>query len=488
MKRGFLFYVGFLLLIIFGAFLVMLVVMFCSPGTEILGMKYFAGAGTTICRNTTDASKTELSLIESGKYSEIQINCSSFAEVKVQKTNEYKQDCIAIVDNSNGFVLAKDEVKFNYSILIEGSVLKINVTEPKGFLFFSKNIEVVVHIASTDDEAGRDVNPFGNTKFVINTKGGDVTIGGDASSPYSGELSVGELQINSGNGNVAITSKINYDENTKIQTFKNLNLSLGSGKYTAVAEEIHVNGNLNLQSTSGKFNFENLLVFGDINIKTESGRIDAKAVMTDNIIVECNDGYFYLDEVYANLKFPGGDMTVKAPYTKITKLTGELIVLAGENSTFEIFEVFGNVNIQNTSGKIKIGDGQKGGIDQSAVIKTNTGSVNVTIKDGNDKAKEFEGETSTIDVYFAGQATNTTAIKTKGNVNVKFVNGNAYTFMFNRLSSNEDFDMNKVKFKDFPSFTKDDISNPFVYNAEEENRGIVNIRTDGNVNLSFLTA
>lgn len=488
MKRGFLFYVGFLLLIIFGAFLVTLVVMFCSPGTEVLGMKYFAGAGTTICRTTTDASKTELSLVESGKYSEIQINCSSFAEVKVQKTNEYKQDCIAIVDNSNGFVLAKDEVKFSYSIVVEGSVLKINVTEPTGFLFFSKNIEVVVHIASTDDEAGRDVNPFGNTKFVINTKGGNVTIGGDPASPYSGELSVGELQISSGNGNVAITSKINYDKNTNAQNFKNLNLSLGSGKYTAVAETTVINGNLNLQSTSGKFNFKKLGASGDINVKTTSGRIDADVVTANNIVVECNDGYFYLNEVYANLKFLGADMKVKAPHTKITKLTGELIVLAGENSTFDIFEVFGNVDIQNTSGTIKIGDGKQGGIDRSAVIKTNTGSVAVTIKDGNDKAKEIDGETSKIDVYFAGQATNTTAIKTKGNVNVKFVNGNAYTFVFNRFSSDEDFDMNKVKFTDFPSFTKDDISNPFVYNAEKATRGLVNIRTDGNINLSFLTA
>lgn len=479
MKKGIMFYIGLLLLAVFGFALVMLVVLYFSPGTEILGFKFYKYSETNVCEVTTDDSETPLEIGESGKYSEIQIN-AGYAEVKVEKSNAYDKDSVVIVNNAQGFVMAKDEVKFGYSVLVEGDVLKVNVTEPNGFLNFSKDIKVIIQIAN------KEANPFASTKFTVKNSSGNITIGEKENSPYSYTFNTGALDLTTDSGSVRITNTVNYDEDLKTQTFPSLKLNIGGGNFTANAESVKTEGDLILQSTSGKFNATGFEANGNIYIKTESGTYDVTSVTTSLLNVECKNGYFYIDNINGNVKFPSADMNIETPYFKSKMIGGNIQVIAGNNIKLEVDSVFGNADISTTGGSVTIGSGKNSGILGTANIKTESGKILAYIKDGNDNIKDFTTDSGEVEIYLLGQVQTSTVVNSKnGNVKVKFQTGKAYKFYFTYQTKTDEYDMSRVSFVDYPNIT---LENPFVYTEVAENRGEVEIHTDANVELSLFTA
>jgi len=479
MKKGFMFYFAFLLLLVFGVAMVLMVILLCSPGTEIFGLKYFKSGETYICETTTDDSKTLLEVGKTGKYSEIKID-AGYATVRVEHSTAYPKDSVVIVNDARGFVRAKDEVKFKYSVLVDGSVLNIKVTEPNGFLHFSKNVKVIVHVAN------KTANPFGSTKFTIKTDSGNIEFGGDTESPYVYDLNIGAINLKTKSGNIQFGTTINYNKDTKVQTFSSATLNFGSGNYKSQANSLKVTGDLNLISTSGKFAVSNVQAGGNINIKTESSTYEVKKMTANNVNVECKNGYFYINEIASNLKFPNADEKVDSPYLKSNKITGDLTVVSGNNFNMDVKNIEGNVTISNTSGNITIGSGKNTGIKGAAVITTKSGNIKAYIQDGNDKVKQFTTDSGEVKLYLLGQVKETTIVNTKsGKTKVNFLTGKSYSFEFTNKSNNNAFDMKRVTFKDFPNTT---MTNPYIYNPEAAERGAIEIHTDSKVELALFTA
>lgn len=477
MKKGFMFYLGFFLLLIFGAALVMLVILLFSPGTELLGFKYFSNSQTISHLTTSDDSKTELNLGQAGKYSEISIE-AGYANVTVQNTSEYGKNSVTIVNNSKGFVMAKDSVDFGYSILVEGTKLNIKVTEPTGFLFFSRDIQVIVHIAESN------ANPFTSTKFKITTDSGNVKIGSTVDTPYSYNLDVGAIDIKTNSGDVSLLTTTNYDKETKTQTFESAKIDIGSGKFISKTNVLKSQGDLFLQSTSGKYEIPYVVAGGNVYVKTESSTFDITKVVANQVVVECKNGYFEIDEISGNIKFPSADMDVDSPNLISKKITGDLMVIAGNNINIKIEEIIGNANITTTSGSIAIGSGKDTGIHGSAVVKTQSGKIKAYIVSGNDKIKDFTTENAEIELYLLGQANATTVVSTKsGLTKINMQTGATYQIAFAHMTKTEEFDMSKVTFKDYPN---NPIPNPFFYGQPTVGKIVVN--TDSNVELKLFTA
>ena len=170
MKRGLFFYLGLLLLIGFGFVLTCMVIMLFAPGTNVIGFQYFSNSFKEIVQETTDVSHTALDLTTADKYDEIEI-VTGYARVRVEHGNAFDKSGIVFINNTKGFVKSVDAVNFGYTAVVETSnaggveytKLKISTVEPKAFLHFSKDAQVVVHLA--DNES----NPLSNgVKLYLN--------------------------------------------------------------------------------------------------------------------------------------------------------------------------------------------------------------------------------------------------------------------------------------------------------------------------------
>ena len=471
------FYVGFLLLVLFGAALVMLLILFCSPGKEILGFTYFSYKDKIICETTSDDSKVPLSLAEDGKYSAIEIN-AGYAKVELSHGKKYEKDAVIIVNNAKGFTLAKDEVKFEYSVLVENGKLKVSVTEPTGFLHFSKDIKIIVHIAN------KEANPFASTDFVVKTDSGSIEFGGAKKSASDYDISVGDLDLETKSGLISLTPRINCNEEKNEQTFSSLTLNIGGGKFVSSVEKMVVNQDMKLLANNGgKFTFDELTVKGKTNVKTANGTYKMNALTTDLLTVECSNGYFYIDEIAGSVKFPGADMNIESPKLQSKKIQGDLTIVAGNNMIVDVEKMTGNTDIVTKNGSVKLGNGKDTGFEGTANIKTEGGQIIAYAKDGNNHIKEFTTESGEVQLFLLGQVQTTTVVNTKtGNVKVKFETAKAYNFTFTYQTKTDEFDMKKVKFVDYPNI---EITNPFVYTEQANVRGNIEIHTDANVELSL---
>ena len=116
-KKGFGFYLFMLLLLLLAAFLIIVMVMLFSPGTSILGYKYFSynySSGKEIVQTETTASSEESlkTPLNFDQINEFVINCD-YANVIVSKSNDEKsQDCVKITNTAKGF--AREEAEGSY--------------------------------------------------------------------------------------------------------------------------------------------------------------------------------------------------------------------------------------------------------------------------------------------------------------------------------------------------------------------------------------
>lgn len=468
------FYLGFFLLILFGGFLVLLVILLFNPGQTVLGMQYFSYSESNIYQKTTNAAQTPLELATADKYQKIEINVD-YASVIVEKNEDYNKDGVVIVNNSKGFVLAREAVKWEYSVLVEGNTLKINVKEPAAFLFFSKDIRVIVHIAK------KSANPFSNTTFDITTKSASVTIGGSEDSPYAYDFNVGNVKMTSEAGSLKITKRVNYESEGEKQTFGSLLLSLGSGSFGPSAKELIVS-DFGFISTSGSFAASKVSITNAGTIKTNSGTVKVEEV-NGNLDIESQNGYFKFGKIVGNLNLPCADMKMDSSKFYIDEIDGDLTVIEGQNSNFEVKAVSGDVNMKLTSGKVKIGSGAEKYAAKSVVITTTTGSITVYMAGDGTYAKELDSQNGDIRFYLCGQVKGDVDVHTKtGRVFSYFMLGKSYTFTFSLYGSADAFNMKKVRFVDYPNVIS---TNPFVYNDDDVSN--VKIYTNSNIELALFS-
>ena len=275
-------------------------------------------------------------------------------------------------------------------------------------------------------------------------------------------------------------------EDRKTQTFSQLAMHTGSGKFTASVERINVLGKATLLANNGgKYSFDELAVLGETFIKTAGGtyKMHMLSCLLNPLMVECANGYFYIDEILGDVKFPCADVNIDSPKFKSDKIYGDFTVVAGNGMNVEIGDITGSANIVTKNGSVTIGKGENTGLGGVATIKTESGKIVAYVKGGNDSVKEFTTENGEVQLYLLGQVLSSTTVNTKnGNVKVKFETGKAYTISFTYQTKTDAYDLGKVKFVDYPNV---EMKNPFVYTEDSAVRGLIEIHTDANVELSL---
>ncbi len=467
LKKGFLFYFGLFLLIIVAAFLVIFVVMLFMPGTSILGLQYFSNDNVYLLKNTTDDKQTEINF-ENPNFSSVEIN-ASYSEVIVQNNNDYEYNGVYIVNRSKGFVTSANARDFSFSATIDKGVLKIDVIEQPAFLYFSKQCQIVLHIANTT------LNTFANKQISITTTDGDVNIGGIVNTGYSKDVAIGGVDVKTTGGNIYISSHAPSSYNRLI-------LETASGQISSAKDTLS-SSNFSLITDSGNITIGTVNSSGTLILNSKSGKIEINKISA-RVSSDFSNAYVSIKELDGNWDL-SQSKNMESNIIKVEKITGSLTALEANNSKFEIGTILGSANIETSSGSVSIftdkvsetsGKDFSKGLFKASTIKTNSGQINVVVAEGATGNIILDSQSGEINVW-ASNFNALTLNNKDGNTKVNMsINVNA-KFNFGLYANTEgSFTFDKI------SFGRNDVDliNPVILG-----NGASSVAINSNANVSF---
>lgn len=433
-KRGFGFYLFMLLLIILAAFLIIVMVMLFSPGTSILGYKYFSynySEGKEIVQTETtaateDSPKTPLNFDEIDEF----IINADYANVIVSKSSDEKsQDAIRITNTAKGFAKdegddAADATAFTYSITLKEEIgkktLTVSVTEPKGFLYFSKNI--VINICAKKDGSS---NFLGST-FTITTNSGRVAIDENLEG-----LKISNLTVSTDSGNITLAEKyqVKEGERAKNLSYNSLYLTTNNGRVSTPCAIIVANDAKFSINNKGSFDLQYITDYRGVQLVVNNGNFKAKGVIGSVKVLNLTNGVVDIEEIYkTDFKDEAGvfetNKTDKLEKATIKLgLVGDLSIPFGEKSRIEIGSLKGQSLIRTTSGSITV----KEALTAPCIIQTTTGSVDLKLDDSKinsefsqlaERKHLIESEKGNIILRFASTIQSLNEVRTQGNVEI----------------------------------------------------------------------
>lgn len=372
-KKGFFFYFGLFVLLLISVFCICLVIMMFSPGSTILWMQYFSGNETVHIVQTNDDSKKD---IPWGELSGVNITCDNYAEVVLERNADpslqkyskegYDQSGIYIVNNAKGFTTASSAKPFSYNIYILGSVLHVDIQEPTGFLFLSKQVKVVLH-ATTQAIATNNTNwDFSNLDITVTTKDGNVNIGGSKIANAK-EIKPRSLAITTTSGDIAFTEEADLSnvktfslvtENGTITSQREVNYGAGTGKGISLNcdAKLAVNGRGKIDC--GVINAPSSMV----TLTCKSGSWDIGVLNANQTqCVDCENGNYLFGTVYGDLRFNSQDSLI-TPNIRIKVLENNFFLEAtaqGSRPSVEIDEAIGEIVMTIDNGSLKVKKAQK---------------------------------------------------------------------------------------------------------------------------------
>ncbi len=421
-RKGFFFYFGLFVLLLIAVFCICLVVMIFNPGKTVLWMQYFtANEPGKWLETTTDESKTPIDLSE---IETLQINTSAYAKVVVQRDRDetFAEEGLYIVNNAKGFAAASNAVDFDYELTLSGTTLTLNLTEPTGFLYFSRDVQVVL-AAFTDTTTN-----FGHINLVVNAVDGDVEVG--ATGLNAQDVRLASLDVETRNGDINLG--VHFD----MSTLTELNLSSQEGRIQSFRDVNYDNGKtgngVNAQNlTEASFTTQSGLISfdavdvgtSDLSIYCRSGNVNIDYIKANSTNVTCFQGNYRFNTVDSDLSFTNSENTMLAPNIVVNdKVTGDFnlststeqnaepsIYLKQVDGVVSILADRGSLNIDNAQSDISVkGDGAFN-ID-IVVGETNRGIIDVETNNGN------------VELGFLGDLNNVTASSASGNVDIKVTN------------------------------------------------------------------
>ncbi len=428
-KRGFGFYLFMLLLIILAAFLVIVMVMLFSPGTSILGYKYFSfnyseGKEIVLTETTASTEGGQKIPLDFNNIDEFNIN-ADYANIVVSRSDADKsQDCIRIINTAKGF--AKDEgdgtvdsTAFTYSITLkeedDKKMLTVSVTEPKGFLYFSKNI--VINVCAKKG----GINFLGSD-FIITTNSGKVSIG---------ENLVSGLNISTNSGNIVLAENYEAKEGETIKSlaYSSLYLTTNNGRVSTPCNLIVSNDAKFSINGNGNFDLQDVTGYRGVQLAINKGNFKAKDIIGSVKVLNLNNGIIDIQGIYkTNLKTDAGSFDTNKTNTLGNStiklgLVGDLSIPYGESSRIEIGSLTGQSFVRTTSGSVVVKDK----LTAPCIIQTTTGNVDLKIDDSkinsefnylSERKHLVESEKGNITLRFESTVQSLNEIRTQGDVEI----------------------------------------------------------------------
>lgn len=387
-RKGFFFYFSFFILILIAVVLILFVVMMFMPGTSILGLQYFTNNSQYRITNTTDESASVIDF-KNPSFSAVEVN-AGYAEVVVQNNNDFEQSGIYLINHSRGFVTSAKANDYTFSVTIEDGVLKINVTEQNAFLYFSKEVKVVLHVANNSE-----INPFDGKSIKISTSEGNVSIGGAVRNGYCQEIKVASLDVTTKQGYISVSS-------LAPNSYDGLSLITDSGDIRTGWDELSAN-NMLLETGSGEINLSSISSSNEITLNSTSGTVTIGNV-SGNLSSKFKDAYVTIGSVSGYWNFTPSEGVFSSSVIKVNYVGGDFIVKNGQNTKFEIGHIAGKTEIETSSGSVDIFTENNGardftkGLTGYSTIKTSSGNINVNIATGSNSAINLDTKKGTINV------------------------------------------------------------------------------------------
>ena len=491
-RKGFFFYLMLFLGFLIGAFAVCVTIMFFNPGKSVLGLKYF---NHSEAYEVTTAEGGNALNLGSKHYSEIRID-AGVVNVRVEANDESNKDCILIKNNIKGFAKASEEDIFDFSVKEEPEgVLSIKVDASKGFLNFSNDATLSVHLAH---RSGGDIDIFQNTKFIIKTTSGYVNIGGITKAGYTNNIYIGGLDIETESGGITLSSQANGGDRKFVYN-SDLSFKTKSGVVDLTACDTTTQNQVGTSVTtetafltiSDSYAFNANIGKGrlkiskakakDFNITAKGGRIEISDFQ-GNLNASVVSTIMALKTINGDLDFSRGNAVMDGNRITAEKVTGVVNVPDGRGSIMTFNEIGKESNIRTTSGSVKIGTESKP-LAKSVYVETTNG--NVTAYFGNQSVtRVLKTERGEITADFVNDLTignKNSFISQYGNINVNFGRNSKIKFNFKDLNS-EEFNLDNVTFDVLSG--KKMTSNPYLYNTTGAN-ATINIVTSRRVVLDL---
>ena len=501
-KKGFFFYFGLFVLFLIAVFLIICVIMIFNPGTNILWMQYFTSTNPQNITETTDTGEA----INFDNITRIEVDCS-YADVQVKVDGDIGESCVRIENNSKGFATAEQARPFSYSVIIENGTLKIAVTEPVGFIYFSNDVSITINIDS--GYSNGDFFPdssFDGTTFNIETTDGNITFGsiGFESQPFA----PASITAKTTGGSIYLSENLELDQLTQIS------LETGSGDIRAQGNNLSADGDentgidvtnadVNLTTNTGNIDFDVVRIgtSGTLRIANENGNVTISKLDVPNrnitssnqgdkesygIQMDSFEGNYYIDTIIGDLSFSPSEDNLGSPNIRIGTITGDILVSSSidANPDVTIETMNGNIYSFGTNGNYIINN-----MNGSANIDIESGSVDIKfVAQTNDGEDIITSTTGAITIGFKGPIKHTmTVTSDSGNIKFNFLNNvnfiaTAYVNDGDNGENNDMIDDDKLNVN-----IGNDTRNPaWVDNNDTELAASIIIYTNANVNYTVV--
>ncbi len=480
-RKGFFFYFGLFVLLLISIFCICLVVMMFNPGKTVLWMQYFTGNDKILITKTTDATKTEINW---SNVTSLEINCS-YANVSVRKSAEYDATGLYIFNEAKGFAGASNAVPFSYDIYFEGSnKLKVDITEPNGFLYFSKKIDIIL-FADADQGAN-----YSNLKLTVNTTDGNIDLGGSGAEGGQ-NLKLSEVVAKTTKGSIYINEKLDTANLQKleltttegnIQSVKEINYgATGKGKgFSANCDTL-------LKTTSGTINFDAIVLPNkNLTIDCRKGNVAVDYINAENVNVRCFQGNYLLGKIYANLSYSKSEDSILAPNIVVDYIDGDFHLSAGDGQAeaepdIDIKEIRGYLDVVAKKGTLKVA--KAGG--EIEVSSEGSLSTNITVAENNNSTKSVVSNSGSTTLSFVGNLNNTIVHSAKGKININITN---YANFTASMFLNDIEQTNKIPDANISishGLQPEDGLNPLTIRGDGT-AGSLHILTNGNVSFNLV--
>ena len=433
-KKGFFFYFGLFVLFLIAVFLIICVIMIFNPGKTILWMQYFTSSSAKNVIETTDTGEA----INFDTISRIEVDCS-YADVQVKIDGDIGESCVRIENNAKGFATAEQARPFSYSVVNENGTLKIAVTEPVGFIYFSNDISITINIDS--NYFNGEFFPkysFDDMAFNIKTTDGNITFGsvGFESQPFApasitakttgGSIYLSEnmkfnnlsqISLETDNGDIRTQGNNLGEDLSGIEvTDADVNLTTKTGDISLDLVKINTSGTLKIANDNGNVTISKLDVPNKNITETNQGDKESYGIQMDSY-----EGNYYIDTIIGDLSFSPSEDILGSPNIRIGTITGDMLVsysidanpdvtIETMNGNIYSFGTNGNYIINNMKGSANI-DIESGSVDIKFVEQTNKGTDVITSTNG------------AITIGFKGPINHTmTVTSDSANINFNFLN------------------------------------------------------------------
>lgn len=480
-RKGFFFYFGLFVLLLIAIFMICLVVMMFNPGKSVLWMQYFTSSDSQRISKTTDAMQ-ELDL---NNVTDIEINCS-YASVIVEKNNEYTLDGLYIVNNAKGFAVSSNATPFDYQVYYEGSTLKVDVTEPTGFMYLSKDIKIILHAA---ENSSLD---FSNLNLTVNTTGGDINIGGTEAKAAK------EIKLNSLNASTS-SAYIIFTEMFDSSTLTDLKLNTESGKMYSTNEVsvgnqtfkgLVANCDTSLTTNNGSIAFDVINVGNKkLSITCKKGNVAADYIYAQDVEVSCVQGNYKFGSVYGNLDYTNSEDSILAPNIIADYISGNFTISGRDGfkgsaePDVEINKIDGGISTLVDKGSVIVGEAN-GAI---GVMSENNLKVDITVGENNNATKRIVNANGDVTLAFLGIVGNTVNVETdKGDVviNITSVANFTSTAWLNDLEGTTKLSDDKISVSH--GLIEGETKNPLNVRGTSSVSGTMTIKTNASVSYNLV--